>query len=433
MSWRADVLRLPALSRLAVLWVSVAVIGFTVSSGPGTPEVAKGAPNQLAAPFLAVVSPPSGGASGGAPSTPSRTAPAKPPKAASHSEPTGSRLAKDLGQLIVARFAGTIPTASILSAIRAGRIGAIILFSENTAGGVIATHTLVTRLQNAAVSGGNPRLLIMTDQEGGEVKRLPGPPYVAASQMANPVVAATEGRETAQLLRAAGVNVDLAPVADVTAVDGFITQEHRTFGNSPAVVANAACAFARSLAAAGVAYTLKHFPGLGDAIDSTDDGPVSVDASASALSAAETAYRRCGANRLALVMISSASYPHLTGSTPAVMSSATYREALRSDRVNAVTISDDFQAPAIANRTAPARTAIDAGLDMVMYAQTESAAEVAFQILYDDIRHGTLSVSRVAAAAADPQLALTENTRFLGRAGNGHRLLPDAQAVEPVC
>lgn len=313
---------------------------------------------------------------------------------------SGPSLARDLGQMIIARFAGRTPTRSLLSAIRAGEVGAVILFADNTAGGVTATRALVGRLQAAAISGGNPQLLIMTDQEGGEVKRLPGPPALAASQMSDPGVAAAQGLLTAQLLRSAGVNVDLAPVADVSRVDGFMTRAHRTFGSSPAVVAAAACAFAGSLTTGGVGYTLKHFPGLGDARSSTDNGPVSVGAGAGLLSADEAAYRHCGADSRALVMISSASYPHLTGSTPAVLSATTYRVALRSDGVRAVTISDDFQTPALARRTAPARTAINAGLDMVMYAQTEAAAEAAYGVLDSDLRQGTLSAARVRAAAA---------------------------------
>jgi len=395
MKWRPDLPRLSAISRRVAFAVSVAVLVAGLGSGgAGTSGLGTAAARQLAPSASAAGTPPSGGGSIGPPAQPTKPTPQPQPK------PTGSSLAKDLGQLIVARFAGTAATRSILAAVRAGDVGGIILFGDNTAGGVAATHALVKRLQLTAVNGGNPRLLILTDQEGGEVKRLPGPPGLAASRMGNPKVAGTQGRLTARLLRRAGVNVDLAPVADVTVVDGFMTREHRTFGSGPADVATAACAFANSLAAAGVGYTLKHFPGLGDAVASTDDGAVSVGASASLLYRDEAAYRRCGAGRRALVMISSASYRHLTGSTPAVMSPATYRDALKSDGVDAVTISDDFQAQALADQTSPARTAINAGLDMVMYGKTESAAVVAYQILDQDLRTGTLSASRVKAAAA---------------------------------
>lgn len=326
----------------------------------------------------------------GTPSTPSHT---------SRPKPSNLGVAKALGQLIVARFAGTTPSSSILAAVRGGRAGGIILFGDNTAGGTAATAALVSQLQAAARAGGNPGLLIMTDQEGGLVKRLPGPPDFPASQMSNPAVAAQQGAATADLLRSAGINVDLAPVADVSRVDGFMTQEHRTFGSDPVVVARAACAFAEALSAGGVAYTLKHFPGLGDAYTSTDTGPVSVPASRSLLHSDDAAYRRCGAGSRALVMVSSASYPSLTGSVPAVLSPAAYSE-LRGDGSDAVTISDDFQAPALAGQPSPASRAISAGLDLVMYAETEAAAESAYGELYAEARAGTLSATRIQAAAA---------------------------------
>ncbi len=337
----------------------------------------------------------------------STAAPHHPPAA-----PTPSLgLARSLGQLIVARFTGTSPSPSILAAIKGGRVGGVILFSDNTAGGLAATGALVGRLQDAARAGGNPGLLIMTDQEGGEVKRLPGPPSVAASQMGAPAFAEQQGAATAALLRSAGVNVDLAPVADVSRVGGFMTQEHRTFGASPAVVAAAACAFAVGLSSGGIAYTLKHFPGLGDAISSTDAGPVAINESSGDLSADEAAYRRCGGGSRALVMMSSASYPSLTGSTPAVLSASAYG-ALGSDGIRPVTISDDFQTPALAGQPTPARRAINAGLDLVLYAETEAASAQAYSKLYNDLRRGSLPSTRVRAAAS--QVLALKRTLGLG-------------------
>ncbi len=321
---------------------------------------------------------------------------------------TGARtitVKNPVGQLIIGRFAGSVPTPSILNAVESGSIGGIILFSDNTAGGVGATAAVVQQLQAAARRGGNPGLLIMTDQEGGLVHRLPGPPTLAASQMGDPTVAAQQGAATARLLSAAGVNVDLAPVADVSRVNGFMTTEHRTFGSTPAMVASAACAFASQLAAGGVAYTLKHFPGLGDAVASTDTGPVTVTEPASLLHEDVAAYGRCGSGSMALVMVSSASYPSLTGTTPAVLSPTTYGSEMSRDGIDAITISDDFSTPAIANQASPALRAINAGLDLVMYAQAESASGAASQQLNRDLRSGTLSSARIRAAV-DKVLAL---------------------------
>lgn len=317
-------------------------------------------------------------------------------------------ITKALGQMIVTGLSGTTAPTSVLSAVRKGEVGSVILMGTNTLGGVNETRSLTSELQAAARAGGNPGLLIMTDQEGGEVKRLPGPPGLAADEMGDPRVAAYEGRATAQLLRSAGVNVDLAPVADVARIHGFMAAEHRTFGSTPAVVRGAACAFARALAAEGVAYTLKHFPGLGDAATSTDDGPVSVTEPASLIRADDAAYAGCGHGPLALVMVSSASYRYVTGRLPAVLSPTTYRSLLPSEKVDAVTISDDFEAPAIATLMSPAMRAINAGLDLVMYAQSSAYALASYNQLLTDLRGGSLSSARVMSAA-EQVLALKSN------------------------
>lgn len=313
---------------------------------------------------------------------------------------SGLSAGKAVGQLIIATYLGRRPPASILAAVRAGQIGSIILMGDNTAGGVGSTRAATTALQNAARAGGNPGLLIMTDQEGGEVKRLPGPPSYPASGMSNPTLAAQQGAATASLLKRAGVNVDLAPVADVSVANGFITKQHRAFGKTPAVVAAAACAFADGLARGGVAYTLKHFPGLGAAIQTTDNVPVRVNQSASAIQADDAAYRSCGSGKLALVMVSSASYPQLSGPLPAVMAPLIYSKILPADAADALTISDDFDSGAIRPLRTPALHAIAAGLDMVMYASYESSALAAYSGLTADVSSGSLRLARVQAAAA---------------------------------
>jgi beta-N-acetylhexosaminidase len=310
--------------------------------------------------------------------------------------PTISRM---LGQMIVARFAGSQPSSSLLARIRAGEVGGVILFADNTVGGPVATRALTARLQRAARRGGNPPLLIMTDQEGGEVKRLPGPPTMAPSQMTTTAVAFAQGRATGHLLRSVGITVDLAPVADVERVPNSFLGT-RSFGHSPAVVSERACAFAAGLASQDVAYTLKHFPGLGRAATSTDAGPVSIGSDPAILRLDYAAYRSCGANPLALVMVSNATYPTLSADLPAVMSPEIYgRElSLAIDGFHGVTISDDLQAPAITSHQAPARHAINAGLDLAVYAQTETASTYAFAQLLKGVARGALSRQRIRAA-----------------------------------
>jgi beta-N-acetylhexosaminidase len=239
----------------------------------------------------------------------------------------------------------------------------------------------------------------MTDQEGGEVKRLVGPPEYSAAGMADVDVARQQGTATGKVLREAGINVDLAPVADVSRADGFMTQEQRTFGSDTNTVARAACAFAHSVAQSGVAYTLKHFPGLGDAADNTDGVRVAIAEPASEIAADDAPYRKCGRGPLALVMLSSASYDRLTGSTPAVLSPYIYNTVMARDGIDAVTISDSFESGAISGRRSPALAAINAGLDIVMYPGDEAASRDAYDSLFQAAKHGTLNRARVRTAA----------------------------------
>jgi beta-N-acetylhexosaminidase len=307
-------------------------------------------------------------------------------------------LARLIGQMIVARFRGPTPSAAFLHRVRAGKVGGVILFSDNVAGGTAATRRLTSLLQSTAAKGGNPPLLVMVDQEGGLVKRFPGPPWLAPAQMTSNAVASAQGRATGALLRSAGVNLDLAPVADVESTPNFLGT--RSFGSSPRVVGRRACAFAEGLASEHVAYTLKHFPGLGLATGNTDLGAVSIPASADTLRSGYQAYERCGDRPLAVVMVSSASYPDLGVTGPAVMSPVIYQRELRLAVPGAppLTISDDLEAPAIEAQSGPARQAIDAGLDLLLYAQTEQASAFAYSKLLAEARSGAIATGKVMAA-----------------------------------
>jgi beta-N-acetylhexosaminidase len=319
--------------------------------------------------------------------------------------PGGLSVGRAVGQMIVTGFSGRTAPASVLARIRDGHVGGVILFGGNTVGGQAATLRLVMSLQAAAAAGHQPGLLVMTDQEGGEVKRLPGPPEFSAAEMTTASRAGQQGLATGHYLVGAGVNVDLAPVADVRRnTNGFLAVEQRTFGSTAGEVASRACAFAEGLGSAGVVSTFKHFPGLGRAVESTDTGPVTIDASASAIRADDEAYRTCAdATRTpSLVMVSSAIYPKLTGGhLPAVLSPEIYAHELPvEDHVSAPTISDDLGAGALAKLPNVAQTAIDAGLDMLLYATDGGSVGHVYATLVAGVQSGAVSRSRVEAAAA---------------------------------
>jgi beta-glucosidase-like glycosyl hydrolase len=90
----------------------------------------------------------------------------------------------------------------------------------------------------------------------------------------------------------------------------------------------------------------------------------------------------------------------LTGSTPAVLSPYIYQTVMARDGIDALTISDSFESGAMSGRRSPARLAINAGLDMIMYPGDEAASRRAYNLLLQDAETGMLDRARVRAAAA---------------------------------
>jgi len=298
-------------------------------------------------------------------------------------------LQRDAGQKIVARMTGVKPSPPLLYRVFRGRVGGVILFSRNAAAPAQLAQAVAT-LQEAAARGGNPRLLIAVDQEGGDVRRLPwAPPDASAAELgADPAGALAQGEQTGRALRRVGVNLDLAPVLDVPA-DPASFLRSRAFGQTSDAVSRAGCAFAAGVRRAGVLTAGKHFPGLGYATANTDDTHVEIRAGAPLLRAAYAPYRAC-LGSLSTVMISNAAYPALGAREPAVLSRAVVENELRR-RVGfrGVVISDSLEARAVRDVPDLAARATLAGVDLLVYPTTEAASEQAYRAL-------------VAAARAHP-------------------------------
>jgi beta-N-acetylhexosaminidase len=291
-------------------------------------------------------------------------------------------LAQLAGQRIVYAYSGLVPPPSLLSAVRRGEAGGVILFGPNISsprqiGGVIA------ELQRAALASPlHARLLILADQEGGEVRRLPGAPLLSEKQIgARPdalAAASVAGSGAAANLASVGINVNLAPVLDVFRAPGnFIDAFQRSYSSRPGAVAALGAAFISALQRRRVAGTAKHFPGLGAATRSqnTDREPVVLTSSLATLrSVDEAPYRSAIAAGVRLVMTSWATYPALDSTRPAGLSPIVIGRELRGRlHFRGVTITDGMDAGAIARVGGLGRRGVlaaAAGADLVLCAAT---------------------------------------------------------------
>jgi len=288
-------------------------------------------------------------------------------------------LAELVGQRLVVAIRGTRPSAGILERIRQGEIGGVILFGGNISGPA-QLQQLTSTLQVAARAGGQPRLLIATDQEGGTVRRLAwAAPDDGASVLGGSSAASIrkEARLAGLAMRAGGVTVDLAPVADVAGPGSFLAAQGRTFGSTPAVVSPAVSAFTQGLADAHVAATVKHFPGIGDARQNTDRFAIRIGLGRPALDRGLAPFRAAIDAGAPLVMVSNASYAALDGK-PAAWSPAVQRLLRGELGFSGVTMTDALDGTAATRARALSSVAVlsaQAGVDLLLLIGSESSSD----------------------------------------------------------
>jgi beta-N-acetylhexosaminidase len=327
------------------------------------------------------------------------------------------------GARVIYSYAGLEPPAALLTQIRAGEVGGVIFFGSNVSS-LSQIHGVITRLQAAAkASPAHLPLLLMTDQEGGEVRRLPGAPVLSEKQIGEQRDAATAaaqaGTGAGHLLASVGMNVNLAPVLDVYRAAGdFDDQFQRSYSSDPATVARLGSAFVTAQQRTGIAATVKHFPGLGAATASqnTDDRPVTLNVPLSQLrSIDERPFRSAIAAGAKLVMTSWAVYPALDPSRPAGLSSKVINSELRGRLgFKGVTITDSIDAGALTDYGSLGNRAVlaaNAGADLILCSQPSSGAQgiSVVQALAHAIANGKVSksstetaVGRILALRAHP-------------------------------
>ena len=330
------------------------------------------------------------------------------------------------GQRVIYSYSGLTPPASLISLIKHGEAAGVIFFGQN-----ISSETqiagVIRQLNRANASSLNPvraPLLLMTDQEGGQVRRLPGRPFLSEKQIgANPLakaktLATQAGQGAAANLHGVGMNVNLAPVLDVYRKAGnFDDQFGRSYSKNPAVVSDLGTNMIKAQQAGGVAATAKHFPGLGAATASqnTDARPVTLNLSLATIrSTDETPFQAAINAGVKLIMLSWATYPAI-GARPAGLSPNVVQGELRNRlKFTGVTITDALEAGALRSYGSTqnrARFAALAGMDLLLCsAQHVTQGEQARSELAAAYRNGTLngpafvaSVNRVVTLRQSPK------------------------------
>ncbi|MFD5813061.1 glycoside hydrolase family 3 N-terminal domain-containing protein [Streptomyces sp. NPDC127038] len=289
--------------------------------------------------------------------------------------------AQRVGQLFMGSVTPSAPNSARIALMRQYHVGSVFLAGRSNAG-TAATKNLVNGLQAKAdsVAGHRVGLLVSTDQEGGQVQVLTGPGF---STMPSALTQGTwtttklrsESAVWAKELKSAGVNLNLAPVADVVpaslgTANAPIGKFNREFGHTAAVVAPHSNAFLEGSLQSGVLATLKHFPGLGFVRGNTDTTANVVDTVTTSSSPSVSTFKSGIDAGAPFVMISSATYSKIDARNRAAFSPTVIQTMLRKNMgFKGVVISDDLGNAVAVRAVAPGDRAvkfISAGGDVVL-------------------------------------------------------------------
>jgi beta-N-acetylhexosaminidase len=318
-------------------------------------------------------------------------------------------------------FEGTSLPAGVRRMLARG-LGGIALFGRNWTS-VEGLRALTAEIRGAA----SRPLLIGIDQEGGTPFSLPepftqwpGPAKLGRAGSPNQLekMARAMGAE----LRAAGVNLDFAPMLDLHVNPASPVTTIRSYGADPKKVGAFGRAFIRGMESEGILTCAKHFPGHGDAaVDPHEDLPVFAGTRRRLETRELVPFRAAVGAGVALVMTAHILLPKIDPARPASLSRRVLHDILRKTlRFAGLIVADDLGMGAISRRFGAGEAAVEslrAGSDIVMLCHDWRGVGPAIEAVMDAHRRGELDAREWGAAE-------TRITRVLRRAGRSRPVRP---------
>jgi beta-N-acetylhexosaminidase len=304
----------------------------------------------------------------------------------------GMTQAQRIGQLFMGGISAAHPSTTDLRTLRDEHVGSIMLTGRSSAG-TNATRKVVDGFRGQAdtVAGKKVGLLVSTDQEGGHVQVLSGPGFSTIP------TALTQGSWSTSTLRSraagwaaqlksAGVDLNLAPVADVVPTslgtrNAPIGRYDREYGHTPDAVASHSGAFAAGFGQVHVLTTVKHFPGLGRVTGNTDTTANVVDSVTTTTSSYLTPFKSGIKAGAPFVMVSLATYAKIDSHHIAAFSPTVIGKLLRTQLgFKGVVISDDLGQAVAVQKFTPAQRAVDflaAGGNLILTVKSSTVPAMA--------------------------------------------------------
>jgi beta-N-acetylhexosaminidase len=319
------------------------------------------------------------------------------------------KIGEKVGEMFMVGFMET-DTMAASDLIRRYHVGGIILFSRNVRNAAHARE-VCERLQQLRREVSDAPLFIAIDQEGGAVARITEgvtvfPGNMALGATGSEHLALQAGGVMATELSTLGINVNFAPVLDITSNPGNPGVGARSFGSDAALVARLGSAMIMGLQEKGINATAKHFPGLGEAqVDSHHELPL-VNASREQLKDRELLPFRAAIDvEVAFIMTAHCSYASLDSSlVPATLSRPIITGLLRERmRFGGIIITDCLEMAAVEKSCSPAQSAVmavEAGANMILICHTFEKQVAAIESLVHAVEAANIPEEMVDTAMA---------------------------------
>ncbi len=253
---------------------------------------------------------------------------------------------------------------------------------------------------SAGIHATNDRIppFIGIDQEGGPVTRLvddPAPGAVALGTLSDDEVLDLQ-EQRAKFLAGYGIDINFAPVADI-AYDASSTMVDRSFGSDPAAVAEKVAATVKASRAGGVIGAAKHFPGHGrTSVDSHALVPEIDTPYETWLETDALPFKAAIQQGVEMVMLGHLRYQRIDGRPMSISRVAV--NALREDLgFERLIVTDDLGMGALADYDPMdvIDLAIDAGIDILLYAKPPASWDVLIRHVEGQVRRGVISRTAV--------------------------------------
>lgn len=302
---------------------------------------------------------------------------------------SGMTLAEKVGQLFFIRC----PESGAAEDVSAYHPGGVLLFTRDfqSGGDWLTAEAVREKLASYQAASGVP-LLIGVDEEGGSVARASRDPYLFDEKCRSPQALYAAGgleavradaEEKSRTLLDCGINVNLAPVADVSTEAGDFIYD-RAFGQDAPATAAYVAEVVEAMGRAGIGSVLKHFPGYGSNADTHTGAAVDERPYEQFLEEDFLPFRAGIGAGAGAVLVSHNTVTCMDPERPASLSPAVHEILRREFGFTGVAMTDDLamDAAAAAGDSSAAVLAVLAGNDMLIstnyreeIAQTLSAAE----------------------------------------------------------